>query len=193
MAYSIDFRRKVLEIKDQDGLSLEETALRFGVSKSSVSRWAKRLEPCLTRNKSATKITPDRLIRDVEQHPDAYQHERAERFGCCSQRGICEALKRLKISRKKTFFHPKADEEERRIFKKKIRVYELMRIPLIYIDESEFSENMPRIFGYASEGMRCFGKHDAMSKRRTNVAGALSEGKMLTAALFDGTVNTDCF
>ena len=38
----------------------------------------------------------DRLIRDVEQHPDAFQHERAERFGC-SQRGICEALKRLKI------------------------------------------------------------------------------------------------
>jgi transposase len=73
------------------------------VSKSSVSRWAKRLEPCRTRNKPATKIAPERLIRDVEQHPDAFQHERAERFGC-SQRGICEALKRLKISRKKNFF-----------------------------------------------------------------------------------------
>lgn len=103
MACSIDFRRKVLEIKDRDGLSFEETALRFGVSKSSVSRWAKRLEPCLTRNKPATKITAERLVSDVERHPDAYQHERAERFGC-SQRGICEALKRLKISRKKNFF-----------------------------------------------------------------------------------------
>ena len=68
-----------------------------------------------------------------------------------------------------------------------------MRIPLIYIDESGFSENMPRIFGYAPAGMRCFGKHDAMSKRRTNVVGALSEDKMLTAALFDGTINADCF
>ena len=107
MAYSIDFRRKVLEIKDQDGLSFEETALRFGVSKSSVSRWAKRLEPCRTRNKPATKIDPDQLMRDVEQHPDAYQYERAERFGC-SQRGICEALKRLKTSRKKNFFPSKS-------------------------------------------------------------------------------------
>lgn len=87
MAYSIDFRRKVLEIKERDGLSFEEAALRFGISKSSVSRWAKRLEPCRTRNKVATKINPDHLIRDVEQHPDAYQHERAERLGC-SQRGI---------------------------------------------------------------------------------------------------------
>jgi transposase len=103
MSYSIDFRRKVLEIKAKDDLSFEETAFRFGVSKSSVSRWAKRLEPCRTRNKPATKIDLDQLIRDVEQHPDAYQHERAKRFGC-SQRGIGYALKRLKISRKKNFF-----------------------------------------------------------------------------------------
>jgi len=94
-----------LEIKDRDRLSFEETALRFGISKSSVSRWVKRIEPCRARNKPATKINPDHLIRDVEQYPDAYQHERAERFGC-SQRGICEALKRLKISRKKNFFSP---------------------------------------------------------------------------------------
>ncbi len=107
MAYSIDFRRKVLEIKARTGLSFEETAHRFGVSKSSVSRWAKRLEPSRTRNKPATKIYPDQLIRDVEQHPDAYQHERAERFGC-SQRGICDALKRLKISREKKIFPPES-------------------------------------------------------------------------------------
>jgi hypothetical protein len=103
-----------------------------------VSRWAKRLEPCRTRNKPATKIDPAQLIRDVEQHLDAYQHERAERFGC-SQRGICEALNQLKLNRKKLF-----------------SIRKLMRLPLIYIDESEFSEDMPRIFEYASVGMRCF-------------------------------------
>jgi len=100
MAYSIDFRRKVLEIKKRDALSFEEAAHRFGISESSVFRWSKRLEPCRTRNKPATKIDMDRLALDVSQEPDAYQHERAERFRC-SQRGICEALKRLKISRKK--------------------------------------------------------------------------------------------
>ncbi len=50
MAYSIDFRWKVLEIKDQDSLSFEETALRFGISESSVFRWSKRLELCRTRD-----------------------------------------------------------------------------------------------------------------------------------------------
>jgi hypothetical protein len=68
-----------------------------------------------------------------------------------------------------------------------------MRIPLIYIDESGFSEDMPRIFGYAPAGARCFGKHDLMSRRRTDVVGASTEDKMLTAALFDGAVNTDVF
>jgi transposase len=152
----------------------------------------KRLEPCRFRNKPATKIDMEFLVRDVELYPDAYQHERAERFGC-SQRGIGYALKRLKISRKKTFFHPKADEEARRLFKRKISVYELMSIPLIYIDESGFSENMPRTFGYASEGARCFGKHDWTVKQRTNAIGALNKDKLLTAALFDGGINAGVF
>ncbi|CAK8718675.1 MAG: Transposase [Candidatus Electronema aureum] len=107
MGYSIDFRRKVLEIKKRDCLSLGETAHRFGISESSVFRWMKRLEPCRFRNKPATKIDMELLVRDVELYPDAYQHERAERFGC-SQRGIGEALKRLKISRKKNFFPPES-------------------------------------------------------------------------------------
>jgi hypothetical protein len=42
------------------------------------------------------------LARDVEEQPDAYQHERADRLGC-SQRGISDALRRLRISRKKNF------------------------------------------------------------------------------------------
>ena len=58
-----------------------------------------RLEPCLTRNKPATKIDMAALAKDVEIYPDAYQYECAERFDV-SQRGIGDALKRLKISYK---------------------------------------------------------------------------------------------
>ncbi len=79
------------------------------------------------------------------------------------------------------------------MFKKKISVYKLMRLPLVYIDESGFSEDMPRMFGYASVGMRCFGKHDLMSKRRTNVIGALTGDKLLTASLFDCSIDADVF
>ena len=68
-----------------------------------------------------------------------------------------------------------------------------MNIPLIYVDESGFSKEMPRLFGYAPEGARCFGKHDWMSKRRTNIVGALTGDRLLTAALFDGNITTDVF
>ena len=103
MTYSIDFRRKILEIKERDGLSFEQAAVFFGVGKSSVQRWTERLEPCPSRNKPATKIDMEQLAQDVALYPDAYQYERAERLGC-SQRGIGEALKRLSISRKKNSF-----------------------------------------------------------------------------------------
>lgn len=102
MAYSVDFRRKVLEIKEREGLSLEETAVRFGVGPASVFRWSKRLFSCRKRDKPAVRIDMAALARDVEEQPDAYQNERAERLGC-SQRGISDALKRLRISRKKNF------------------------------------------------------------------------------------------
>lgn len=100
MTYSLDFREKVLEIKERDKLSLEEVAERFGVGKSSVFRWSKRLEAKCTRHKPATKINMEELKRDVEQKPDAYQYERAQRLGV-SRRAIGYALKRLGISRKK--------------------------------------------------------------------------------------------
>ena len=103
MTYSTDFRRKVSETRERDSLSFETVAVRFNVGKSGVTRWAKRLEPCRSRNKSAVGTDMELLAQDVALYPDAYQYERAERLGC-SQRGISDALKRLKISRKKNSF-----------------------------------------------------------------------------------------
>jgi transposase len=100
MTYSLDFRKKVLEIKERDHLSFEAIALRFGVGKNTVFCWTKQLEPLTSRNKPAVKINMEALARDVELYPDAYQFERAERLGV-SKSGIQVALKRLGLSRKK--------------------------------------------------------------------------------------------
>ena len=104
MTYSIDFRRQALKIKAQDKLSFEATAKRFGIGKASIVRWSKQIEAKKTRNTPASKIDMYALRQDVELNPDAYQYERAERFGV-SQTGICYALKRLGISRKKKHSH----------------------------------------------------------------------------------------
>ena len=66
-------------------------------------------------------------------------------------------------------------------------------MPLIYIDESGFAYDMPRIHGYAPVGVRCSGIHDWQVKGRTNAVGALLGSELLTVSLFDGTVDSDVF
>jgi transposase-like protein len=68
-------------IKEPEHLSFEATAKRFGVGKKSLFRWSKQIEAQPTRHKPATQIDMEALKRDVDQDPDAYQYERAERLG----------------------------------------------------------------------------------------------------------------
>jgi hypothetical protein len=65
MAYSKDFRQKVLSIR----------ALLFSVGVASLFRWTKKPEPSKTRNKSVTKIDMEALTRDIEEKPDDFQYE----------------------------------------------------------------------------------------------------------------------
>jgi len=98
--YSLDFRKRVFAMKEKQKLTFEQTSKRFGVGMRTLFAWQKRLEPCITRNKPATKIDMEALEKDVEENPDTYQWERAKRFGVC-QRAIGYALERLSISHKK--------------------------------------------------------------------------------------------
>ena len=98
--YDIRFRKKVLEVREKEGLSIRAVAERFGIGFRSVVSWLQRLEPKLKRNKPATKINMEALKADVEAHPDAFIHERAMRLGV-SYTGTRLALKRLKVTVKK--------------------------------------------------------------------------------------------
>lgn len=43
MAYSLDFRRKVLSVGEKEGLTIAEVAARFDVGVASVTRWVKNI------------------------------------------------------------------------------------------------------------------------------------------------------
>ena len=98
MTYSSDFRRKVLSVREKEGLTIAEVASRFCVGVASVTRWLKNTEPKKTHDKPATRIDMAALARDVLEHPDAYQYERARRLGG-SEKGIGHALRRMGVSR----------------------------------------------------------------------------------------------
>lgn len=100
MSYSIDFRKHLFKIKDQENLTYQEASERFGVPIRTLFRWKNCIEPKTKRNKPSTKVNIEALRKDVEQNPDHYQYERAKKFGV-AQSTIFYALKRLGISNKK--------------------------------------------------------------------------------------------
>ncbi|NJO16452.1 MAG: transposase [Thioploca sp.] len=81
MTYSIDFRKKVLSIKQQDQLTFSETAQRFGVGQATVVRWSQHIEPKRTRNKPTVKLNGEALAQDVEEHPDSTGRNRIVETG----------------------------------------------------------------------------------------------------------------
>lgn len=99
MAYSLDFRRKVLSVREREGLTIAEVAQRFAVGKASVMRWIQHIErkPSGFRRR---KIDLEVLRQDIRAYPDAYQYERAARLGV-AQNAIFHALQKLRISYKK--------------------------------------------------------------------------------------------
>ena len=104
MSYSEDYRKRTIEYR-QAGHTLEETHETFKVSRSTIERWEKQWkEEGSLENKplhrSFRKIDPEKLKSYVDEHPDAYQSEMAQEFGC-SQSGISYVLQRYKITRKK--------------------------------------------------------------------------------------------
>jgi transposase len=104
MSYSKRYRERTIEYR-QAGHSLEATHQVFKVSKSTIQKWEKQLKETGNLEKkdlhrSFRKIDPEKLKAYVAAHPDAYQSEMAEAFGC-SESGIRDALRRHKITRKK--------------------------------------------------------------------------------------------
>lgn len=105
MTYSVHFRKKVLAEKEKEQLSFSAISKKFKIGRNTVFGWTKKLHPQRHRDKKTIKIDRDKLVQDVKEYSDAYQYERAERLGV-SRSGIQKALKKLKITYKKSFTRP---------------------------------------------------------------------------------------
>lgn len=105
MTYSLDFRQKVLQIKQAENLSMSVVAKRFNIGVASVMRWSKKIEPKPIRERPAIKLDMEALKKDIELYPDAYLKERAKRFNV-AHNSIWLALKRLNVSYKKNASAP---------------------------------------------------------------------------------------
>ena len=100
MTYSVDFRRRVLEIKEKEKLTYRALAKRFSICVTSLVIWSKQLESKNKRNRTPSKIDMEELKKDIRERPDDYLYERAKRFGV-TPNGIWQAFKRLGVTYKK--------------------------------------------------------------------------------------------
>ena len=87
----------------------------------------------------------------------------------------------------------KRNEEERISFQNKMKEHNQMSRTIVYIDESGFAHDMPRLYGYSTRGTRCYGTRDWGAKGRTNVIGALVDKELVSVELVNQNINTSVF
>jgi transposase len=103
MAYSIDYKKRAVEYKDQ-GHTFNELREAFGIPPVTYYQWKERLESGYYEQKHTRerlrKIDRDVLRQAVANKPDAYLYELAQIFGCTPQ-AVFYMLEKLKIPLKK--------------------------------------------------------------------------------------------
>lgn len=110
MSYDIKFKQRAVEYQ-REGHTYKETCKVFKISETILTRWINKekegkLGEVKIQVRKPKKIYPEKLIKYIEKHPDAYLVEIAEEFNC-SECAIRKALKKLNITRKKRQLHTK--------------------------------------------------------------------------------------
>ena len=83
----------------RDKMSVRKAAQHFNVCIQTIQNWKKSTVTKPIPGRPA-KISKEQILNDVEQYPDDYISERAERFGV-STHAVFNALHAAGISRKK--------------------------------------------------------------------------------------------
>ena len=104
MSYSKDLREQAVKYR-KAGHSVRETSEIFGAGETAIRRWEKQYDSTgdlsnKPLQRQARKLPPEQLAAYVSEHPDAYQREIAEVFGC-RDTAVSKALRRQGITRKK--------------------------------------------------------------------------------------------
>lgn len=116
MSYDIKFKQRVIEYREE-GHTFKETCKVFKISETTLIRWINKekegkLGEVKIRVRKPKKIYPEKLVKYIEQYPDAYLYEIAEEFNC-SDVAIFKALKKLNITRKKRQLHTRSNAKKK--------------------------------------------------------------------------------
>ena len=98
-------RVRELAVKYRENHSIKETCEAFEISATALNKWVNRYKQTgslanKVLNRKHKKTEREKLLKDVQERPDDFNCERAQRF-TCSAEAIRLAMKKLKITQKK--------------------------------------------------------------------------------------------
>ena len=103
MKYSIDYKKRAVEYKDE-GHTFKELKEAFKIPPETYYMWKEKLKSGYYETKIVwerkRKIDKEKLMQALKDKPDAYLYELAEQFNCTAP-AIFYALKKHKITLKK--------------------------------------------------------------------------------------------
>ena len=193
--YSIAGRERVVA-RVLGGKSQSAARNHSKVPLKTVKTWVKPFrETGSLQPKPATTATRptwwEELRREVQEHPDKFQTEHAERFGVV-QSTISKALPQMGITRKKpttTYLEP--NEAPKPAFRAACQT--LPAAACVYLDESGIPPNLVRDYGWAPAGEIVLGKRTGPREPKLNILAALQEGPIQAPFSYEGTMNTSLF
>lgn len=208
--YSLDFRQKIVQIYEEEKLSMRKVAARFGVAKSFVQKILKQsketgdLAPKPQGGNTAPKLGSQEiviLIELLENNNDATLQELGdwleEKTGIkVSTSTLDRVIKKLNYTfKKKTVYAEEKYKEE--VQKKRVEFWEKIRdIPdedLIFIDESGVDLALIKTQARAIKGQRARGPKPQKRGKRVSLLSALSLEKVVASTNIYGTTNQITF
>ncbi|WP_141666751.1 IS630-like element ISSsu3 family transposase, partial [Streptococcus suis] len=195
MAYSLDFRKKVLAYCEKTG-SITEASAIFQVSRNTIYQWLKLKEKTgelhhQVKGTKPRKVDRDKLKNYLETHPDAYLTEIASEFDC-HPTAIHYALKAMGYTpKKKSCTYYEQDPEKVELFLKELN--NLSHLTPVYIDETGFETCFHREYGRSLKGQLIKGKVSGRRYQRISLVAGLINGALIAPMTYKDTMTSGFF
>ncbi|MBY4971903.1 IS630 family transposase [Streptococcus suis] len=195
MAYSLDFRKKVLAYCEKTG-SITEASVVFDISRNTIYQWLKLMESTgelhhQVKGTKPRKVDREKLKNYLEAHPDAFLTEIASEFGC-HPTAIHYALKAMRYTpKKKSCTYYEQDPEKVNQFLKEFN--NLSHLTPVYIDETGFETYFHREYGRSLKGQLITGQVSGRRFQRLSLVAGLINGKIIAPMTYKETMTSDFF
>jgi hypothetical protein len=199
--YSYDFRQKVMQAVELDGLKKGEACELFNISRNTLNLWFQRRietggiqpktrQPC---HKIQTITDWDNFREFANANSDKTQAEMAELWEVkISARSISRALDKINFTRKKkTYGYRQRDEVKRTAFREQLG--DPKASDLIYVDESGMDERDDYGYAWSEAGHRVYGLKSGRRQGRINMIAGYRDGQIIAPFTVEGACNRTVF